>query len=244
MWTWARVQAANVVFVVLTCLVLTVECAIAKSIARPVSFDDTPTSWTAKLARNTLTTFFLTGTIALKTIQARATFILAVRTVTCQIVDFALVDHTGRVRTGAKILLRALEAVLAASTNTCRIKGWTGAVITSVLVFVAAVRTIAVIIIHIVLADKTAIVADKRSRWCWCRTFGIFWRRLTACGALAKSTRFRVAGQACLVITVRTVTSCIAHESSLDETPTTRTAKLAFWHLRNSLTTECWTVTL
>ena len=100
----------------LTCLVLTVECAIAKSIARPVSFDDTPTSWTAKLARNTLTTFFLTGTIALKTIQARATFILAVRTVTCQIVDFALVDHTGRVRTGAKILLRALEAVLAAST--------------------------------------------------------------------------------------------------------------------------------
>ena len=97
----------------------------------------------------------------------------------------------------------------------------TRAVITSVQRFVSAIRTIAVIIIHIRLGDLTPPAAGKRrSRrwrwrwcwWCWCNT----WKdllRATARGALAKSTRFRVANEAlrCLVLTVRTVARPIAH---------------------------------
>ena len=146
----------------------------------------------------------------LESIQARVRVFLALRTVTSN--RGLLVDRTARL--GAKKLLRALEAALAAYLvgdfwillaqrlsearaghlgyailcvlrvsnvlkgwefktthihtskqierkspcfpgTTCRTKGLTGAVITSVLVFVAAVRTMAVIIIYIVLADNT-----------------------------------------------------------------------------------------
>ena len=152
----------------------------------------------------------------LESIQARVRVFLALRTVTSN--RGLLADRTARL--GAKKLLRALEAALAAYLvgdfwillaqrlsearaghlgyailcvlrvsnvlkgwefktthihtskqierkspcfpgTTCRTKDLTGAVITSVLVFVAAVRTMAVIIIYIVLADNTPIVADK-----------------------------------------------------------------------------------
>ena len=244
----------------------------------------------------------------LESIQARVRVFLALRTVTSN--RGLLADRTARL--GAKKLLRALEAALAAYLvgdfwillaqrlsearaghlgyailcvlrvsnvlkgwefktthihtskqierkspcfpgTTCRTKDLTGAVITSVLVFVAAVRTIAVIVIHIVLADKTPIVAGKsrRSRrwrrrwWRWGDGTWKYCLRVTGRRALAKSTKFRVANEAplCLVLTVRTVARRIAHRASIDETPTKLTAKLACRHLR-SLTTDCGTSTL
>ena len=97
------------------CLLLTVEWTIAKLIAHPVNIDETATILTAIPAlRNRRICLTAVGG-ALTEAATQFLFILAFRTVACQIVDFVRVDRTARI--GAeKILKQHRTARIAFST--------------------------------------------------------------------------------------------------------------------------------